>query len=311
MLYESILTNASTCTFTIFLLLGFFSGQESLGFVKISLDGLLSKCEVHSELPITDSGGRKGMGGTLTVSMKVRRPITTPEVRTEVDRELVVGPWPEVQVQVQVIQSAPLAASASSAVTLPAKVVSGSSHESYEVESYFGDTLHGDAHAERITDVKPSSTVSVSNNESSTSEIAVKLTSQSEEGKKVTDFSSLSDMEKSDPLSVNLFCSNDVMDAEIAAIETQLVKAISEEEKADLQMRHALISARLNILIEHVQSNKLSLDDYLHNIEIRITQDKLLAVYCNTHNMKTEALSVMKRVKIMQKEVESASEIEK
>ena len=96
-----------------------------------------------------------------------------------------------------------------------------------------------------------------------------------------------------------------------------------------MQLRLQMLQSKMQILLYNVQNEILSLDDYLNILRERIKRDQVLAIYLkqstskdnnnsssssngnssngNGNNMQ-DALRVMKRVKIMQKEVHDAEE---
>jgi hypothetical protein len=77
---------------------GMFQSSIALGQVKLPLEDLLEKCSTGGDIPITDVAGKRGVGGFIRVFASVRNPINKPngEVRVSIDRELVIGPWPEI-----------------------------------------------------------------------------------------------------------------------------------------------------------------------------------------------------------------------
>jgi hypothetical protein len=120
--------------------------------------------------------------------------------------------------------------------------------------------------------------------------------------------SQLTEKERADPLSVDFLESNDVMDGEVESIQAQLANpsSLSEEDLLDLGLRLQLIQGKLGILVANVQNEKLSLADYLSMIKERLRRDKILALYCKAEGDNATAVKIMKRIKVMQSEIENA-----
>jgi hypothetical protein len=310
-----------------FIVLGFFSGDESLGFVKVSLDKLLTKCEVDELFPITDVNGKKALGGVCKLRMKLRTPISGPEVKEEVERELVIGPWPElvyVAPPVQVVQQQLINEHANNVTQNVTNSKDSVTYMSIDHED-FGDSLEG--HGDNNTDIIIDKTHNTESHETSSgnakasaivasSDVQVHVnvntaSTTTTTTQKQFDYSILTVQEKQDPLSIDFYAvSNDVMDAEISMLESKMNStSISEEERSDISMRHLLLTTRMNILVTKVQNGQLTMEEYINMLQERVKHDKVLAIYCNQNNMKNEAIQVMKRMRIMENEIESSKEM--
>ncbi len=107
-------------------------------------------------------------------------------------------------------------------------------------------------------------------------------------------YGNLTEMEKSDPFSVELLESNDVLESEIESAaktissllqqqqQQQQQKSLSEDEEdqlISLQCRLPILQAKLGILVAKVQSEALSFSEYLDMIKERLRRDQILAVY--------------------------------
>ncbi len=102
-------------------------------------------------------------------------------------------------------------------------------------------------------------------------------------------YGNLTEMEKSDPFSVELLESNDVLESEIesaaktiSSLLQQQQKSLSEDEEdqlISLQCRLPILQAKLGILVAKVQSEALSFSEYLDMIKERLRRDQILAVY--------------------------------
>ena len=106
-------------------------------------------------------------------------------------------------------------------------------------------------------------------------------------------YGNLTEMEKSDPFSVELLESNDVLESEIESAaktissllqqqQQQQQQSLSEDEEdqlISLQCRLPILQAKLGILVAKVQSEALSFSEYLDMIKERLRRDQILAVY--------------------------------
>lgn len=103
-------------------------------------------------------------------------------------------------------------------------------------------------------------------------------------------YGNLTEMEKSDPFSVELLESNDVLESEIESaaktisslLQQQQQQSLSEDEEdqlISLQCRLPILQAKLGILVAKVQSEALSFSEYLDMIKERLRRDQILAVY--------------------------------
>jgi hypothetical protein len=281
-------------TFEVALTRGVFFSNLDLGTATLSLADLNTKCECGGILPLekssSSSTGKKitaCSAGSMTVSVKMRKPVAAPEVVKSVERTLVLEGWPSLG---HVYRSPTAAAS----------VVS---------------TLHND---QKVTE-EPHP------DESNTPPVglvsATRAKVPSSQPKANADFAILSDREKSDPCSSEFLESNDVLEAEIASdaasiaeIESRPASTHSEEEESSLftmKLRVQLMTTKLNMLVSSVQNEVLTLEQYVEKLKARLGRDRILAQYLlvvsrqqeppegTSHNL----ASLTKRINIMQKEI--------
>ncbi|XP_050685406.1 coiled-coil and C2 domain-containing protein 1-like isoform X2 [Leptidea sinapis] len=76
--------------FTVYSKGGWFSRDTALGTVSVKLAPLENQVTLHESFPLMD--GRRPAGGSLEVKLRVRRPLTQPEVVTQTHRWLIVTP---------------------------------------------------------------------------------------------------------------------------------------------------------------------------------------------------------------------------
>lgn len=251
-------------TFELILHRGFFKADVSLATARLPLEGLLRKGRIGGDLSLTDSNGRKKLGGTLRVYISLRNPISTEEFREEVTRELRIGEWPTA------VPANPSPSATHPPAAAPLEITRENPAPSSDIAS-------------EVVAPAPSTAPPFS--------------------------SSLSELEREDPHHVNLLVSNDVLEAEIETANLGLARSRSDEEKQDISIRLMLLTSRLSVLVSQVQDGEISLPQYIDNLKERITQDKLLAVYLSKTDRKKDALSVMKRIRIMESEVAGAANV--
>jgi hypothetical protein len=245
-------------TFTLVLHRGMFQADQILGTAKLNLSDLLTKCKAGGFLQLLDPGGKKSIGGRLEVYAMLRRPISSPEILLETERELVIQEWPSV---VQTHQYPP---------PLLPQVVPVSNPQQVTADPR-------DPEPPQTAVIQPS-----------------------------LDFSGLSDLEKDDPLNINFVISNDVLESEISSTQASIASCRDPDQIGDLQIRLMLLQGKLAVLVNQVQNETLTFEDYISSLKQRLESDKRLAVYCNQSNRREEAIQLMKRIRIMQSEILSA-----
>lgn len=287
-------------TFEVVLTRGVFFSNVDLGTASLSLADLNTKCECGGILPLekssSSSTGKKitaCSAGSMTVFVKMRKPVAAAEVIKTVERTLVLEGWPSI---------GHVYRSPTSTATAPAtgNDVSSQQHDQKVSESPHSDQLS----------THPVGSVAVT-----------RAKVPSTQPKANSDFAILSEREKSDPCSAEFLESNDVLEAEIASdsasiteIESRPASSHSEEEESSLftmKLRVQLMTTKLNMLVSSVQQEVLSLDQYVDKLKTRLGRDRVLAQYLlavsrqeeppegTSHNL----ASLTKRINIMQKEI--------
>jgi hypothetical protein len=272
-------------TFDLVLHRGFWKGPEVLCQAVLPLSDLLTKSSIGGPLPLksmTDSAsGKKGklLGGQLTVYVRIRSPLSGPEVHVVEERKLVIEAWPPVLTPSQSPAHTPM--------SMPAHV-SGT----------------GVAAATPPTAGTPVATGHAGH-------AAPEETSKAPAPAPTGALATLTEKEKTDPHSVDFLESNDVLEAEIASAETTMRTSRDEDEQFNAQLRLQLLQTKLQLLVFQVQNEQLSLEEYLERVRARVKRDQLIALHFKTLGDKESvatALTVMKRVQIMKKEVQNAEE---
>lgn len=283
-------------TFEVALTRGVFFSNLDLGTATLSLADLNTKCECGGTLPLEKSSssttGKKIISfspGSMTVYLKLRKPVATAEVVRTLERTLVLEGWPSLDH----VYRAPTPATETARPQEVPKI--------------------REEHHEDKSDTPPNGLVNTTR---------AKVPSM--QSKNTTDPAALSEREKSDPCSAEFLESNDVLEAEICAdsaaiaeLECRAASTLSEEEESllfTMKMRVQLMTTKLNMLVSSVQQGQLSLEQYLERVKARLGRDRLLAQYLisvsrqedppegTTHHIK----SLTKRINIMQSEISTA-----
>ena len=105
-------------------------------------------------------------------------------------------------------------------------------------------------------------------------------------------FSTLTDQEKKDPLSVQLLFGEAVLSAEL-----ETAKAANDD------LRVMMIEGAQSVLEMQVGSGQLSGPGYLQKVEERNAKDKILCRWLAQNGRKVEAARVLKRTKLMDTEI--------
>jgi hypothetical protein len=281
-------------TFEVALTRGVFFSNVDLGTASLSLVDLNTKCECGGILPLekssSSSTGKKitaCSAGSMTVFVKMRKPVAAPEIVKSVERTLVLEGWPSLG---HVYRSPTAAAS----------VGSSSHNDQKDSEEPHQDELN----------LHPAGLVN-----------ATRAKVPSSQPKANADFAILSEREKSDPCSAEFLESNDVLEAEIASdtaaireIEGRPASTYSEEEESSLftmKLRVQLMTTKLNMLVSSVQEEVLTLEQYVDKVKARLGRDRVLAQYLLVVSRQEEPpegtshylASLTKRINIMQKEI--------
>jgi hypothetical protein len=282
-------------TFDIVMHRGYFSSDLTVATVSLSLGDMLTKVDCGGDsLPMTKDG-KKSVGGVMSAYIRLRKPLVSPQVMVEEERELIVESWPEVLVSPSAPDTTPTAAGVNDSESLGI----GASEASTAVVATSPAIQTSDAGAVANTPAG----VAGSRQPDGSEEI-------SEAAKKaMADFAGrLSDKEMRDPMNVDFLESNDVMDAEVEFLTSQLrTPQLSEDDQFALGLRLQLVQNKLQLLVMSVQNETLSLEDYLTRIRDRLQRDKVLALFCKAAGDMASAVRIMKRIKIMQTEIDNAS----
>jgi hypothetical protein len=203
----------------------------------------------------------------------LREPLETPETQQIVTRTLVIGPWPAPSVEggSPTPTSPPPPSAVAPAAVAPAATAAG------DLASPVARPGLNRQQSERATE--PTG----------------------------PEFEMLTEREKKDPLSVEHLESNDVFEAEIQLSERKIQSIPKDsEDRFQEELRLQLLQTKMNMLVLKVQREELQLDQYLAMVKNRIYRDHVLSRYLYAAGRKQEAAQVLRRIKVMQQEVQNA-----
>jgi hypothetical protein len=106
---------------------------------------------------------------------------------------------------------------------------------------------------------------------------------------------------------VDLIVSNEVLEAELEAARRALPSARGEEREA-LEDRVQQLELKMQLLVLQVQTGQLSMPAYLDLLRARIRADRALAQALAKASRHEPAKKVLRRVKIMEKELTEAEQ---
>ena len=245
------------------------------------------------------------LGGYIEAYLIIRSPLLGPEVVVTEERSLVLEAWPEI-----------LSSSSSSSISSSPPIVTSSAASSSSISS-------SPIVAAAAASITTATAIGLKSSSSSSSS-SIQLTKE----------------EMLDPHSVNHIESNEVLEHEISQAEDFIrscsltISSVSNNDDDDddkegeliaMRIRLQLLQSKLQVLVYKVQNDVLTMEQYLNLLRERIKRDQVLAIYLKQSSSTTttssstkvgdsgssnvqDALRVLKRVKIMQKEVSDAEE---
>lgn len=302
---------------------GIFYGQLLLGVAVLPLTDLLSKCRVGGKLTLSkddDHGKKRAMGGTLEIYVDVRTPLVGgPEVVVEEERVLVIEPWP-----VPGSNTAPPRVANSISSNTPAQLATSSSSSSSSTSTTIATSATGQTRVAGTTTTSSAAVASrVAQPTGGNAAAQTGAKSPSATNSTSSRFNTLTDLEKNDPLCVALLISNDVLDDEKQQLEEKLSssssspssssrKLLSETDRSDLMMRLDTVSGKLAMLVQLVQEEKVSLEQYIAMVKERLAKDQLLLEYVQSLNNEDKLpeweIALRRRISLMINEIKGVEE---
>jgi hypothetical protein len=281
-------------TFEVILNRGMFFSSVSLGTATLPLADLLTKCECGGTLQLARPAepGRRAStmsAGSVVARVRLRKPVAGPELVRFEERVLVLEPWPAVDL----------------------------------------NGVVGVAAETPATPAPSQSTESIPTRSTSAPAPAPPLAAPPAQVDRHTraDFSLLTAREKNDPCAVEFLESNDVLDAELTAVNAALAQLRADGRSSsgtdvegkvlEYSIRSQMLAVKLTMLQQSVENETLSLADYLVRLQDRLRRDEVLLKFFVAKKAtlkdpddvpavaKHEA-SVRQRMAVMRSEIEGA-----
>lgn len=252
-------------------------GVGSMTFAELS-----KKCRCGGDIFLAedDKKSSKKIPGVIRVSLGLRNPISGPEMKVSLERNLNVDSWPPVNNAVS--NSIPQTTDPKS--SLPTKSVDNNTLSSSGIP------------ISSSTSTAPRTAPTVESVPANLMEVGVILTEK----------------EKYEPLSVDLLESNDVLEYELEFAQNQMksfASSLSDTDALILKIRITTLTNKAFILQTKVGEGKLDLSEYLDMIRKRLMRDEALMKYLLSNSSRAmEASAVKKRVEIMTVEIKGAEE---
>ena len=251
-----------------------FASEEVLGMVFVPMEPLSTRCECTGAYELVDRGGTrsKAVGGTLNLSIRIRKPISNDGSAVADKQVLVIQEW-------DLKQSTDATATPTTTPTVSSNTIA--------------EKIHAD------TD----------NNESRQQLVQPPTTGNPSDATALNLGKNLSDDEKKDPLHFKFYIQSfDLMNHEIEELEKSLQSPTgqTQEKKRNIQRRLLIMQTNRDGLQQRVQSGEIDLESYLQILRNRVVQDKALIKYLSYCGMQVNALKVMRRMNIINQEIKSS-----
>lgn len=255
-----------------------------LGAAECKFKEVAEQCEANNSLLIKDEN--QVVIGELAVVMRVRTPLVLPKcIKRVVIDYLSLPPAPATV-------SAPtssLALLAPMAVTTAAAATAAAASNVQEANPAVSAS---------------SSLAAPSASSTSSDERAAPASSASAAQPTSSMLAPVEDVQ--DPFRLDLLCSNNVLDAELASVQRAIAATSDAATVADLQLRLLGVQGKLDVLVSAVQDGRLTLQDYLAELKTQVASQKQLVLDLKRQNRLDDARKVLARVKIMQDEIDTA-----
>jgi len=249
----------------------FFTSEQTIGKIIVPLQCLANQCECAGTFELIDDKS-VAVGGSLTVSIRIRNSITGDKSIVLDQKVLNIGEWQ---------RSNPI--NHSSASTLQ---TTATAHPDPAVNTPISTITAPDSAATAQTPVVATSgpPMSTDNRPSIGSRIP--------------------EDERKDPLSADLYISYDAMVDEIARLNDNLASGEANDQVM-CKLRVKVMEMRSSQLVEKYQNGDIENDVYISVLKDRIEKDKILAAYLHASGRKHDSYVVFRRMNVMVKEVKS------
>ncbi|CAH1761923.1 16086_t:CDS:2 [Entrophospora sp. SA101] len=294
-------------TFEVFHYKGFLRKSISLGKATIKLDTLLKKSEIHDVLELVDHV-RKPTGGKLEIRIRLRTPYSQSEIITKTEKWLIIDEFNKdftslTSSSISTTSSSPAKSSSSSAVTATAATVNATPVNPTFKSQQQKNFIESDS----VTSPPKKPTTSSSSPPPASVASSSKTKEQNVSQSLITSNTEAINTGKDD---VENIASNLVLQNEIELITNQITTLEAQRKPIpeDLLDRQNELEIKMNLLLISVQTNELTMAEYIERVKASIVNCKKLALFFKKAGKLDEAKKALRRSKIMEDEVKEVEE---
>ncbi|CAJ0634052.1 16083_t:CDS:2 [Entrophospora sp. SA101] len=272
-------------TFEVFHYKGFLRKSISLGKATIKLDTLLKKSEIHDVLELVDHV-RKPTGGKLEIRIRLRTPYSQSEIITKTEKWLIIDEFNK---------DFTMTATAATVNATPVNPTFKSQQQKNFIES------------DSVTSPPKKPTTSSSSPPPASVASSSKTKEQNVSQSLITSNTEAINTGKDD---VENIASNLVLQNEIELITNQITTLEAQRKPIpeDLLDRQNELEIKMNLLLISVQTNELTMAEYIERVKASIVNCKKLALFFKKAGKLDEAKKALRRSKIMEDEVKEVEE---
>ncbi len=252
-----------------------FASEEVLGKIIVPLEPLSTRCECTGAFELVDGSARpKAIGGTLTISIRIRKPISGVDTVVADNWVLVIPEWELKQ---------------------PTK------HVTPQIAPFPSQTLNTQTNVRRDF---------VESGGNDGVESFTPITGNPSDQTAMNLGKGLSEEEKKDPLSYKFYIQSfDLLSHEIEELEKSLKFSghnSPQNSRKHMERRLAIFRANKDGLEQQVSGGELDIESYLQILQNRVDRDKALVKYLTYCGLQPDALKVLRRMNIVNQEIISA-----
>ncbi|KYR01169.1 hypothetical protein DLAC_02278 [Tieghemostelium lacteum] len=274
--------------------------KSVIGKAEIKLLDLLTKCEISERVPILKESSKRETGGFIHVSLRMNRPLLTNEVKTTIEKVLVLD--------------SPIALNPNNSQT---QITTTTTTTTVASSSISTSNVTPQPPTTAVPKPQPPTVVKPQPTQPPQPTVAKPQPPQPQPTQTTTPTkpqqppqqpqptqtppNNAEDEDIEDFESIDKIVSNNVMEGMIENLKAQIAAQGPKQELIDQKQA---LEMKLQILEVQVQAGMLSIEAYTQQINNAIESDKKLAVRLKAKGEVEKALKVMGRVKIMKAELE-------
>ncbi|KAJ3124842.1 Coiled-coil and C2 domain-containing protein 1A [Nowakowskiella sp. JEL0407] len=271
-----------------------------LGVASLELKSLLNKCEIQEVIELKDPGSRRPAGGKLEIRIRLRTPLLGSDIVTKTER------W----IQVDFGTSKPAASTPTPTATVssPAPSVKPAKTDTKVVESQ--------ASSSAGTPAKQVSPATSATNSPKPASQPVKDTLSAQSAANSIKSNESKDDEDVDLLIAKFYesetiISNVVLETEVQELTTKItsLEAAKKLVPPELVDRRDSYDIRSKFLVMMVTLGKITMEDFVTNLEKSIIETKKMALSFKKLNRLDMSKAALIRIKLMEKEMNDVKQM--